>query len=127
MNEENNSTSRPLHGIVRKCIECEHAFCVDRRSRGSRLFKLCEMTQIDSFGDPKPEIDFEHPACELFVEKVRDQPVQPARQIRECCSQSPTVFEMRPGDWAVHCEHCWEGVGLCKTKEDAIKEWNNEC
>lgn len=51
-------------------------------------------------------------------------PVTTKETIRECCGQQPTVFELRPGDWAVHCRHCWDGVGPCQTRQDAIAEWN---
>jgi hypothetical protein len=45
-------------------------------------------------------------------------------QIADCCGEQPTVFEMRPGDWAVHCKQCWEGVGPRKTRAEAVREWN---
>lgn len=51
-------------------------------------------------------------------------PAMVGETIRECCGQPPTVFEMRPGDWAVHCRHCWDGVGPCATRQEAIAEWN---
>ena len=46
------------------------------------------------------------------------------KQPEHCCGQKPTVFEMRPGDWVVHCEKCFEGTGPCKTRINAVNEWN---
>jgi hypothetical protein len=42
----------------------------------------------------------------------------------ECCGEVPTVFELRPGDWVVHCKECWDGTDPAPKKEQAIKEWN---
>ena len=44
--------------------------------------------------------------------------------IHECCGQQPGVFEMRPGDWVVHCQNCWDGVGPCQTRQAAVAAWN---
>lgn len=42
----------------------------------------------------------------------------------ECCGEVPEVFEIRAGEWVVHCRECWDGTDAALTKDEAIREWN---
>jgi hypothetical protein len=49
-----------------------------------------------------------------------------AETINGCCDRPPQVFELRPSNWVVHCWTCWEMAGPCKSRNKAIKKWNDK-
>lgn len=58
-----------------------------------------------------------------FLEQFRVDRIDREVELKKCCGVEPEIFEMRPGDWTVHCCRCWDGTDPYPTQAEAIAAW----